>query len=56
VRWGDQTWEEMMIGWFDIAVPKDWDIAEVLPPTRRQLQRAGERQKEAERQAPDATE
>jgi hypothetical protein len=21
VRWGDQTWEEMMIGWFDIAVP-----------------------------------
>lgn len=29
--WGDQTWEEMMIGWFDIAVPKDWDIREVLP-------------------------
>ena len=29
VRWGDQTWEEMMIGWFDIAVPKDADIAEV---------------------------
>jgi peroxiredoxin len=22
VRWGDQTWEEMMIGYFDIAVPK----------------------------------
>jgi len=21
VRWGDQTWEEMMIGWFDVAVP-----------------------------------
>ncbi|MBX3412915.1 MAG: redoxin domain-containing protein [Pirellulales bacterium] len=21
VRWGDQTWEEMMIGWFDMAVP-----------------------------------
>jgi peroxiredoxin len=21
VRWGDQTWEEMMIGYFDIAVP-----------------------------------
>lgn len=20
VRWGDQTWEEMMIGWFDVAV------------------------------------
>jgi peroxiredoxin/mono/diheme cytochrome c family protein len=32
VRWGDQTWEEMMIGWFDIAVPKDSDIKDVLPP------------------------
>ena len=35
VRWGDQTWEEMMIGWFDIAVPKDWDIGDVLPPQDR---------------------
>jgi peroxiredoxin/mono/diheme cytochrome c family protein len=23
VRWGDQTWEEMMIGYFDLAVAKD---------------------------------
>jgi len=22
VRWGEQTWNEMMIGYFDIAVPK----------------------------------
>lgn len=22
VRWGDQTWEEMMIGWFTMTVPK----------------------------------
>jgi peroxiredoxin/mono/diheme cytochrome c family protein len=35
VRWGDQTWEEMMIGWFDIAVPKDMDIKEVLLPQTR---------------------
>ena len=21
VRWGEQSWEEMMIGWFDVAVP-----------------------------------
>ena len=35
VRWGDQTWEEMMIGWFDIAVPKDTDIREVLLPQAR---------------------
>lgn len=25
VRWGDQTFEEMMIGWFDIAVPVNED-------------------------------
>jgi hypothetical protein len=23
VRWGDQTWEEMMIGWHDIAYPME---------------------------------
>jgi peroxiredoxin/mono/diheme cytochrome c family protein len=23
VRWGDQTWEEMMIGYFDVAQPRD---------------------------------
>ncbi|MFN3150054.1 redoxin domain-containing protein [Bremerella sp.] len=23
VRWGDQTWDEMMIGYFDVAVPVD---------------------------------
>jgi hypothetical protein len=22
VRWGDQTWEEMMIGWYDVSFPK----------------------------------
>jgi hypothetical protein len=22
VHWGDQTWEEMMIGWYDAAFPK----------------------------------
>jgi hypothetical protein len=21
VRWGDQTWEEMMIGWFNYTIP-----------------------------------
>ncbi len=23
IRWGDQTWNEMMIGYFDIAIPRD---------------------------------
>jgi hypothetical protein len=25
VRWGDQTWDEMMVGFFDVAVPADVD-------------------------------
>jgi peroxiredoxin len=25
VRWGDQTWDEMMIGYFDIAIPRTAD-------------------------------
>ncbi|MBC7925137.1 MAG: thiol-disulfide isomerase [Bryobacteraceae bacterium] len=25
VRWGEQSWEEMMIGFFDVAVPLDMD-------------------------------
>jgi peroxiredoxin len=44
VRWGDQTWEEMMIGWFDIAVPKDMDIKDVLPPQEGRFRRQQERQ------------
>ncbi len=51
VRWGDQTWEEMMIGWFDVAVPKDWDIGDVLSPISRRPQR--DRQPEAERPEPN---
>jgi len=30
VRWGDQTWEEMMIGWFDVAVDAASDPADVF--------------------------
>ena len=25
VKWGDQSWEEMMIGWFEIAIDPDAD-------------------------------
>ena len=35
VRWGDQTWEEMMIGYFDVAVPKVERPATSRPPTER---------------------
>jgi hypothetical protein len=26
VRWGDQTWQEMMVGFLDVAVPKDAEL------------------------------
>ena len=34
VRWGDQTWNEMMIGYFDIAVPVAFYNAAQRPETR----------------------
>lgn len=48
VRWGDQTWEEMMIGWFDIAIPKDTKISDVL------LKSPGGRSRGREQQGNDA--
>src|SRR3984885_11098318 len=30
VRWGDQSWDEMMVGFFDIAIPVKTDPASVL--------------------------
>jgi hypothetical protein len=30
VRWGDQSWEEMMIGWFDVAIDAHGDPGGVL--------------------------
>jgi hypothetical protein len=38
VRWGDQTWEEMMIGYFDIAVPRrESDEKPAASPFRERL-------------------
>ena len=31
VRWGDQTWEEMLIGYFDLAVPSNAEASEPSP-------------------------
>ncbi|HEY7212043.1 MAG TPA: thiol-disulfide isomerase [Bryobacteraceae bacterium] len=31
VRWGEQSWDEMMIGFFDVAIPKDMDVRELFP-------------------------
>jgi hypothetical protein len=42
VRWGDQTWEEMMIGWFDLAVDADKDPADVFrEKQKKEEERAG---------------
>ena len=30
VRWGDQSWEEMMVGFFDVAVPVDTDPRKLI--------------------------
>ena len=30
VRWGDQSWDEMMVGFFDVAVPPDTDLRNVI--------------------------
>ena len=30
VRWGDQSWDEMMVGFFDLAIPIATDPASVL--------------------------
>jgi peroxiredoxin/mono/diheme cytochrome c family protein len=54
VRWGDQTWEEMMIGWFDIAVPKDANIAEVLPPEGRRRRGGDDEQRTRENRQGEA--
>jgi len=34
VRWGEQSWEEMMFGWFDIAFDAKKDPMELLRPKR----------------------
>jgi hypothetical protein len=31
VKWGDQTWEEMMIGFFDVTFPADMDPKLLVP-------------------------
>jgi hypothetical protein len=39
VKWGDQSWEEMMIGFFSVAFPADMD-PKVLYPEKKQQKRA----------------
>ncbi len=39
VKWGDQTWEEMMIGFFEVAFPADMDPKLLFPERKKEPQR-----------------
>ena len=42
VRWGDQTWEEMMIGWFDVAVDANKNPTDVFREKKKKaVEKAG---------------
>lgn len=34
VRFGEQSWEEMMIGWFDVAIPASLDPRDLMRPKK----------------------
>lgn len=34
VRWGDQSWEEMMIGWFDVAIDPKTNVIDIYRPKK----------------------
>ena len=42
VKWGDQSWEEMMIGFVDIAVDKDMDLKNLFPRKEKKESRPTE--------------
>ncbi len=47
VRWGDETWNEMLIGYFDIAVPYDRSGAIPFGPSRSASKRADDARRTA---------
>ncbi len=49
VRWGDQTWEEMMIAYFDISVPRDLESEQGTDP--EVAAKAAEQRKQAAERA-----
>ena len=34
IKWGEQSWDEMMIGFFDVAIPKDMKVRDLIPPKK----------------------
>jgi ankyrin repeat protein len=41
VRWGDQSWSEMMVGFFDVSIPSSMDRKLLNPPPAPAAQQAG---------------
>jgi hypothetical protein len=41
VKWGDQSWEEMMIGFFDVRIPVEKDPEAIFRKPKTQQNRAG---------------
>ena len=35
ITWGQQSWDEMMIGFFDVAIDRDTDPAKLMPPEEK---------------------
>ena len=35
VKWGDQSWEEMMIGFFNVSIPMGTNIMDVMRPRKK---------------------
>jgi hypothetical protein len=40
VKWGDQSWEEMMIGFFDVAFDKNMDVAKLFPEKKKETKQS----------------
>ena len=45
IRWGQQSWDEMMIGFFDVAIPKDMDVKSLFPEKKDRKTTAALRRK-----------
>jgi mono/diheme cytochrome c family protein len=42
VRWGDQTWQEMMIGWFDVAIDPKMNPMDLYKPRKTAAKSTGD--------------
>ena len=35
IKWGEQSWDEMMIGFFDVAIPRDMNVRDLIVPKKQ---------------------